>query len=59
VAGALFVAGSTAYAAELAGLVAAGQLEVPLAATFPLDQVRGAYRQLAEGHILGKIVLLP
>jgi NADPH:quinone reductase-like Zn-dependent oxidoreductase len=44
---------------ELAGLIANGELEVPIAATFPLDQVRDAYRRLAEGHILGKIVLLP
>ena len=45
--------------AELAGLIAAGELEVPIAATFPLDRVQDAYRRLAEGHILGKIVLLP
>jgi NADPH:quinone reductase-like Zn-dependent oxidoreductase len=43
--------------AELAGLVAAGQLEVPIAATFPLSQVQDAYRRLASGHIRGKIVL--
>jgi len=45
--------------AELAGLVAAGQLEVPIAATFRLDQVQEAYRRLAQGHVRGKIVLLP
>ena len=28
-------------------------------ATFPLGQVQEAYRRLARGHILGKIVLLP
>jgi NADPH:quinone reductase-like Zn-dependent oxidoreductase len=50
---------SAGVLAELAGLIAAGQLEVPLTATFPLDEVRDAYRRLAEGHILGKIVLLP
>jgi NADPH:quinone reductase-like Zn-dependent oxidoreductase len=50
---------SAGVLAELAGLIAAGQLEVPLAATFPLDEVRDAYRRLAQGHILGKIVLLP
>jgi len=50
---------SAGVLAELAGLIAAGELEVPIAATFPLDRVRDAYRQLAEGHILGKIVLLP
>ena len=49
---------SASVLAELAGLIAAGQLEVPVTATFPLDEVRDAYRRLAEGHILGKIVLL-
>ncbi len=53
-------AGSSASVlAELAALIAAGELEVPIAATFPLDRVQDAYRRLAEGHILGKIVLLP
>jgi NADPH:quinone reductase-like Zn-dependent oxidoreductase len=50
---------SASVLAELAGLIAAGELEVPIAATFPLDQFQDAYRQLATGHILGKIVLLP
>jgi NADPH:quinone reductase-like Zn-dependent oxidoreductase len=50
---------SAAVLAELAGLIAAGELEVPIAATFPLNRVQDAYRRLAEGHILGKIVLLP
>jgi NADPH:quinone reductase-like Zn-dependent oxidoreductase len=45
--------------AELAGLIAAGKLEVPIAATFALTQVREAYARLAEGNVLGKIVLLP
>ena len=45
--------------AELAGLVAAGKLEVPIAATFPLKDVRSAYDQLARGHIRGKIALVP
>jgi NADPH:quinone reductase-like Zn-dependent oxidoreductase len=48
---------SAANLAELAGLIADGQLEVPIAATFPLSEVRDAYRQLAGGHIRGKIVL--
>jgi D-arabinose 1-dehydrogenase-like Zn-dependent alcohol dehydrogenase len=30
---------------------------VPVAATFPLSDVRDAYRRLASGHIRGKIVL--
>jgi NADPH:quinone reductase-like Zn-dependent oxidoreductase len=50
---------SAAVLAELAGLVAAGQLEVPIAATFPLEQVRDAYRLLEQGHTRGKIVLVP
>jgi NADPH:quinone reductase-like Zn-dependent oxidoreductase len=45
--------------AELAADVANGSLEVPIAATYPLEQVRDAYAELAQGHTLGKIVLLP
>jgi NADPH:quinone reductase-like Zn-dependent oxidoreductase len=44
---------------ELAELIAAGQLEVPIAATYPLDQVREAYTELAKRHTRGKIVLVP
>jgi NADPH:quinone reductase-like Zn-dependent oxidoreductase len=51
-------AASAAVLAELAGLVAAGELEVPITATFPLDQVQDAYRRLDQGHVLGKIVLI-
>jgi NADPH:quinone reductase-like Zn-dependent oxidoreductase len=43
--------------AELAGLIAGGELEVPIAGTFPLSQVQDAYRRLASGHLRGKIVL--
>jgi NADPH:quinone reductase-like Zn-dependent oxidoreductase len=50
---------SASVLAELAGLIAVGQLEVPIAAVFPLDEVREAYRRLAPGHIRGKIVLVP
>ena len=55
----LGAASTASVLAELAGLIAAGQLELPIAATFPLDRVQDAYRRLAEGHVLGKIVLLP
>jgi NADPH:quinone reductase-like Zn-dependent oxidoreductase len=48
---------SASVLAELAGLVAHGKLEVPVAAAFPLEQVQDAYRRLAQGHLLGKIVL--
>jgi NADPH:quinone reductase-like Zn-dependent oxidoreductase len=44
--------------AELAGLVATGELEVPIAATFPLADVRAAFKLLEQGHTRGKIVLL-
>jgi len=50
---------SASVLAELAAMIAAGQLEIPVAATFPLSQVQDAYRRLAEGHVIGKIVLLP
>ena len=45
--------------ADLAGLIADGSLDVPIAASFPLAQVREAYRELERGHTRGKIVLLP
>jgi NADPH:quinone reductase-like Zn-dependent oxidoreductase len=50
---------NAAVLAELAGLVAAGELEVPIAATFPLADVRAAFKLLEQGHTRGKIVLLP
>ena len=50
---------SASMLAELAALIASGDLEVPIAATFPLDQVRAAFSLLEQGHIRGKIVLLP
>lgn len=50
---------SAATLAELARLVAAKELEIPLAQTFPLREVRAAYAQLAKGHLRGKIVLIP
>jgi NADPH:quinone reductase-like Zn-dependent oxidoreductase len=50
---------SAATLAELAELAAAKKLEVPLARTYPLDEVRAAYNQLAKGHTRGKIVLIP
>ncbi|HWE33290.1 MAG TPA: NADP-dependent oxidoreductase [Solirubrobacteraceae bacterium] len=43
--------------AALADLIARGELEVPIAATYPLDRVRDAYRELEQGHTRGKIVL--
>lgn len=45
--------------AELAQLIVAGELELPIAASFPLERVRDAYTLLEDGHAPGKIVLLP
>ncbi len=45
--------------AELAALIDAGELEVPIAAVYPLDRVRDAYEELERGHTHGKIVLVP
>lgn len=44
---------------ELAGLLAAGKLDIPIAKTFPLSEVREAYRELEQRHTRGKIVLVP
>ena len=44
---------------ELAGLVAEGRLEIPIATTYPLAQVVEAFRDLEQRHTLGKIVLEP
>ena len=43
--------------AELAGLIAEGRLEIPIAKVYPLAEVREAYRELEQRHTLGKIVL--
>jgi NADPH:quinone reductase len=45
--------------AEMADLVATGRIELPIARTYPLDQVRDAFAELEQRHTRGKIVLLP
>lgn len=52
-------AADAAVLAELAALIAAGQLEVPIAEAIPLDEVQRAYRTLERRHTRGKIVLRP
>lgn len=42
---------------ELAELVVAGKLTIPIHAVYPLEQVRAAYDELAARHTRGKIVL--
>lgn len=44
---------------EIAELAASGQIEVPIAATYPLERVRDAYEELEQRHTHGKIVLVP
>ena len=45
--------------AEVAELVASGEVEMPIAATYALDDVQAAYAELAQRHTRGKIVLVP
>ncbi|MGO8771720.1 NADP-dependent oxidoreductase, partial [Mycobacterium sp.] len=52
-------AADAAVLAELAALIAAGQLEVPIAEVIPLDEVQRAYRTVERRHTRGKIVLRP
>jgi NADPH:quinone reductase-like Zn-dependent oxidoreductase len=52
-------ASSAAVVAELAGLVARGELDVPIGGVFALDDVRDAYRELEKRHSRGKLVLRP
>jgi NADPH:quinone reductase-like Zn-dependent oxidoreductase len=53
-------AGSSPEAlSELASLIDQGKLEIPIAAVYPLGKVQDAYRELAQGHTLGKIILEP
>jgi len=44
---------------EIVDLVADGSVEVVIAATYPLSDVREAFRELAHRRTHGKIVLLP
>jgi len=50
---------TTDVLAEMAELVASGQIEIPIAATYPLVKVRDAFAELEKRHSRGKIVLIP
>ena len=50
---------STAVLREIAELAADGSLEIPIARTYPLAQVREAFSDLARRRTHGKIVLVP
>ena len=45
--------------AELADLIDKGQLEIPIAKVYNLNDVRDAYQELEKRHTHGKIVLVP
>jgi NADPH:quinone reductase-like Zn-dependent oxidoreductase len=53
------VGSSAAVLAELASLIDTGELEIPIAASYPLEDVRSAYEELEKRHTRGKIVLIP
>jgi NADPH:quinone reductase-like Zn-dependent oxidoreductase len=42
---------------EVARLVGAGKIRVPIAATFPVEQIRAAVELQAGRHVHGKIVI--
>ena len=44
---------------EIADLLAAGAIEIPIASVYPLDQVADAFAELEQNHTHGKIVLRP
>lgn len=43
--------------AELAQLVASGEVVLPLDSVYPIERVQDAYEHLARGHLRGKVVL--
>lgn len=43
---------------ELTDMVSSGEVEIPIAKTYPLAQVREAYEDLEQHHAQGKIILV-
>ncbi len=52
-------ASTPAVLQEIADLVVSGAVDFDVAATYPLDRVVDAYKELEQRHTHGKIVLLP
>jgi NADPH2:quinone reductase len=52
-------ASTTQVLSEMTDLVASGRIEIPIAATYPLEKVRDAFAELEARHTHGKIVLIP
>jgi NADPH:quinone reductase-like Zn-dependent oxidoreductase len=44
---------------EIVGLIERGALTVSISRTFPLAEIAAAFKQSSEGHVTGKIVVLP
>jgi NADPH:quinone reductase-like Zn-dependent oxidoreductase len=53
----LFVRPDSHDLEELARMADAGQLRVPIAKAFPLEQIADAHRLVAGGHVRGKVVV--
>jgi len=51
-------AASPADLLEVARLVAAGELVLPIDSVYPLERVREAYEHLMAGHLRGKVILV-
>jgi NADPH:quinone reductase-like Zn-dependent oxidoreductase len=45
--------------AQVAELLADGNLQMPIAGTYPLEQIGVAYAESQGGHVRGKLVLVP
>jgi NADPH:quinone reductase len=50
---------STEVLAHMAELIASGQVEFPIAASFSLDEVQKAFELVERRHTHGKVVLIP
>ncbi|WP_345761470.1 NADP-dependent oxidoreductase [Diaminobutyricibacter sp. McL0608] len=46
------------HLAEVAELIAQGELTLPIDSIFPIERAAEAYRKLAAGHVRGKIILV-
>ena len=53
----VFVHPDGAGLGELARMADAGQLRVPIAKAFPLEELAEAHRTVADGHVRGKVVV--
>jgi NADPH:quinone reductase-like Zn-dependent oxidoreductase len=42
---------------RIAAAIAAGEITVPIAATFPIEQIRAAVQLQRDGHVHGKVVI--